>query len=799
MPLPQFHLRTFLTPALTLASAAVLFGQAAPTTNVSAQNALVKQYCVGCHSAKMRSGNLALEGLDLAKVSADAGTWEKVLRKMNAKQMPPLGLPHPVPAAEKAFTSYLETELDKAAALNPNPGRPTIHRLNRNEYSNAIRDLFALDIKSGNSLPLDDTGYGFDNIGDVLSLSPVLIERYMSAGRMVARLAVADTDVKPVVDVFAPAKGVRNSPNGGRLARTERLDEGAPFDSAGGTAFDYTFPVEADYTFKIKMPAPAAGFGETAAPVGDVFEYKTRVTAGVHHVVLTFMKSAAVAEVVPQVGGGRGGGGGFGGGGRGAGPMPPMAHMDLRMDGARLKLYDVPEGPNGPNYSELSIAGPYNVPAQGDSPSRNKLFVCKPKTAPEELPCAKRVLGTVARRAYRRPVVEADLKPLMDFYAQGRKEKNFDRGIEMALRAMLVSPDFLFRVERDKPATATAISHRVSDFELASRLSFFLWSSIPDDELLDLAGQNKLSDPKVVQAQLARMIDDPKSKAFVSNFAGQWLFLRNLDQVKPDPDIFTEFDGSLKKAFQQETEHFFNYIMRENRPVNDFLDARYTFVNQRLATFYGIKGVYGPQFRKVELADGKRGGLLGQGSILTVTSYPNRTSVVQRGKWVLENLLGTPPPAPPPNVPALEPHGKDGKQSMRQAMEAHRANPVCASCHSKMDPIGFALENFDGIGTWRDTDGGAPIDPSGVLPDGSKFDGAGGLRKALLTAHRDEFVTTLAEKLMTYALGRGLEPYDRPALRSVIRDAEHHDMTIPALIDAIVRSPQFQLRRNREL
>jgi hypothetical protein len=525
-------------------------------------------------------------------------------------------------------------------------------------------------------------------------------------------------------------------------------------------------------------------------------EIKIPVKAGVHDVVLTFMRSSAVAEVVPQVGAGRGGPGG-GGGGRGAGPMPPMAHLDLRMDGARLKLFDIPEGPNGAAYSEFSIAGPYNISGPGTSPSRQKLFVCNPKSAAEETPCARKILSTLGRRAYRRPFTDSDLKPLMEFYASGRKEKDFDRGIEMAVRAMLVSPDFLFRIERDKPG-ATG-SHRVNDYEMASRLSFFLWSSIPDDQLLDLAAQNKLSDPKVVEAQLARMIDDPKSKAFVSNFAGQWLFLRNLDQVKPDPDVFPEFDPSLKKAFQQETEHFFNSILRENRPVTEFLDAKYTFLNQRLAMFYGIKGVYGPQFRRVELADEKRGGLLGQGSILTVTSYPNRTSVVQRGKWVLENLLGTPPPAPPPNVPALDPHGKDGKMSMRQAMEAHRANPVCASCHSKMDPIGFALENFDGIGTWRDKDNGAPIDPSGVLPDGSKFDGASGLRKALMTAHRDEFVSTLAEKLMTYALGRGIEPYDRPALRAVIRDAEKHGTTIPALIDAIVRSPQFQLRRNREL
>ncbi len=385
----------------------------------------------------------------------------------------------------------------------------------------------------------------------------------------------------------------------------------------------------------------------------------------------------------------------------------------------------------------------------------------------------------------------------MTFYASGRKEKSYEYGIETALRAMLVAPDFLFRVERD-PASSAAASHRVNDFELASRLSFFLWSSIPDEELLSLADQGKLRDQKMVESQIARMLDDPKSKAFVSNFSGQWLFLRNLDQVKPDPDVFPQFDASLKKSFQQETELFFNSILREERPVSEFLDAKYTFMNQRLAEFYGVKGVFGPQFRRVELTDPRRGGLLGQGSILTVTSYPNRTSVVQRGKWILENLLGTPPPAPPPNVPPLDTHGKEGKLTMRQAMEAHRANPVCASCHSKMDPLGFALENYDGIGQWRDTDGGADIDPSGTLPNGASFKGGAGLRQALLNNHREEFVSTFTEKLMIYALGRGLEPYDRPVMRSIMREAARHNTTIPALINAIIQSPQFQMRRNRE-
>jgi hypothetical protein len=510
------------------------------------------------------------------------------------------------------------------------------------------------------------------------------------------------------------------------------------------------------------------------------------------------MRSSAVPETLPVFGAGRGGAAAAAGG-RGPAPVLPTAHMDLRLDGARLKLFDVPETANGPTFSELSIGGPYNVTAQGDSPSRKIIFgACKPGGPKEEDLCARKILTTLGKKAYRRPFTEADLKPLMTFYQTGRKEKNFEYGIETALRAMLVSPDFLFRVEKDQPNAPAGSTHRVNDYELASRLSFFLWSSIPDDELMALADQGKLKDQKVIEQQVARMLDDPKSKAFVSNFAGQWLFLRNLDQVKPDPDEFPKYDASLKNAFQKETELFFNEILREDRPVSEFLDAKYTFLNQKLAEFYGIKGVYGSQFRRVELADARRGGLLGQGSILTVTSYPNRTSVVQRGKWILENLLGTPPPAPPPNVPPLDPHGKSGKLSMRQAMEQHRANPVCASCHSKMDPLGFALENYDGVGAWRDEDNGTPIDSSGVLPDGSKFNGAAGLREALLKNHKEEFISTFTEKLMTFALGRGLEPYDRPVMRSIMREAEKHNTTIPALINAIVQSPQFQMRRNRE-
>jgi mono/diheme cytochrome c family protein len=787
----------FLLPFLIPAGARAWQGPGAEKTPAtrspalqpsSASEAVVKQYCIGCHNNRLKTADLSLQDADLKKVPANADIWEKVLIKLASKEMPPAGMPRPSEATLKQFTGYLEGELDRAAAADPNPGHPTIHRLNRNEYSNAVRDLLALDVKPGDTLPLDDTGYGFDNIGDVLSLSPVLVERYMSVGRTVARLAVGDTDVKPVIDVFTPAKEVR--PKGAaKTGPTERVGD-LPFNSAGGLSFQYIFPVDAEYDFKIRVPGSSAGFGEAAAPVAEVLDLRIPVKAGAHNVGLTAIRSTTVAEILPVAGRG------FGGGGRG-GP-PETAHLDLRFDGARLKLYDVPENPTGSSFLDLAISGPFKVTGPGDSPSRQRIFVCQPASLKEEDACAQKIFATLARRAFRRPVVAADLNRLLPIYRAGRADGGFNAGIEMALRAVLVSPDFLFRVEHDPSGATPGAVHRINDFELASRLSFFLWSSIPDDRLLELAEQGKLKEPTVLQQEVARMLDDPKSKAFVSNFAGQYLYTRSLATEKPDPDEFPAFDPGLQAAFAQQTELFFRSMMQENRPITELLNANYTFVNQRLAEFYKMPGVYGQQFRRVDVTDPNRRGILGQGSILTVTSYPNRTSVVQRGKWVLDNLLGSPPPPPPPNVPSLDPHGKDGKLSMRQAMESHRANPVCAGCHSRMDPIGFALENFDGIGAWRDKDNGAKIDASGTLPGGATFTGPAGLAQLILEQHCGEFTSTFTEKLMTYALGRGVEFYDRPAMRSIIRDAAKQDTTIPALIEAIVKSPQFQMRRTPE-
>ena len=752
--------------------------------------ALIEQYCVACHDDSTKTANVSFEKADASKVGDDAGLWERALRKLRTNQMPPAGMPQPPAEARKSLTAYLETELDHAAAIHPNPGRPAIHRLNRAEYSNAIRDLLALDVQPGSSLPPDDSGYGFDNIGEVLSMSPVLVERYLSVARQVARLAVGDPDVKPVIDVFDALREVRTGAKGQRAGRNDRISEDLPFDSVGGLSFAYTFPVDGEYIFDIKMARPNSGFGETAPPVGQVLELKVPVKAGVRRVGLTFLRSDALPETLP--------GAGRPGGGRGGGAAAPITHLDLRLDGARLKLYDVPEGQRGREINEMSIAGPYSVTGPGNSESRQRIFVCKPGSAGEEEPCARKILSTLGRRAFRRPFTNDDLTPLLSFYREGRKDGAFDQGIEMALRAMLVSPNFLFRVERDPVAAKPGSVYRISDLELASRLSFFLWSSIPDEELLTLAEHGKLQDPKMLSQQVARMLEDPKSKAFIGNFTGQWLLLRNVDIIKPDVENFPVFDESLRRAFRQETEMLFDWVVRQNRPVTEVLDANYTFLNDRLAEFYGIPGVYGSRFRRVELQDPNRGGLLGQGSILTATSYPTRTSVVLRGKWVLESLLGSPPPPPPPDVPALELHGKGRQLSMREAMEIHRANPVCASCHARMDPIGFSLENYDGIGAWRTSDNGVTINASGKLPDGATFTGPAGLKKLLLTQHRDEFIETFAEKLMTYGLGRGVEASDQPALRAIVREGEKQDVTVSALLEAIVKSPQFQMRRTKE-
>ncbi|NOT62593.1 MAG: DUF1592 domain-containing protein [Acidobacteria bacterium] len=597
----------------------------------------------------------------------------------------------------------------------------------------------------------------------------------MSAAYRVSRAAVGDPKMKPLEDTLTPR---RDPPKlFGGPARSERMSDDLPMYSRGGMSFRYYFPLDAEYQIRIKMPAnPMTG---DAKP----FDVRMPIKAGLRTIGVAFLRDSAKPEVAGPAGGRRPGGMG--------GAPPAMTQMDVRLDGARIKQFPVPENADA---DALTITGPFNVTGRGATPSRAEIFVCRPATAKDELPCARKIISTLARRAFRRPVTVADTQPLLAFYEDGRKAGDFDSGIQAALEALLVSPDFLFRLERDPRGSAQTV-RRVNDVELASRLSFFLWSSIPDDELLTLAEQRRLNNDAVLQQQIKRMLDDLRSQAFLSNFGGQWLYLRNLDTATPDPDAFPNFDEALRRGFKQETELFFASILREDRSVLDLLDANYTYLNQRLAEHYGIKGVYGSQFRRVALNDDSRSGLLGQGSILTVTSYPNRTSVVQRGKWILENLLGAPPPPPPPDIPELKATGKDGRLlSAREQLEVHRANPTCASCHARMDPIGFALENYDGIGRWRTRDAGQTIDASGKLPNGKSFVGPKELTKLLLAAHKDEYLTAVTEKLMTYALGRGLESYDAPAVRNVLREAAPDNYRLTTLISLIVKSVPFQMR-----
>jgi mono/diheme cytochrome c family protein len=754
------------------------------TASISQQRALIEEYCVGCHNREAKTGGISLEDREFNKVGLDVDLWEKVLRKVSTGQMPPPEMPRPDDQAISTFVNWLESALDHAARANPNPGRPAVHRLNRAEYSNAVRDLLAVDIKPGSSLPVDDSGYGFDNIGDVLSLSPALLEKYMSAARRVSRLAVGELAVKPVEERFHPQ---RDPSGGGMRSRGERVNDDLPFYSRGGLSFQYYFPLDAEYLIRVKTPS-----NEDAREASTSYEMRLAVKAGLRKVGVTFPRVGAKTE--PAVPGPRR----FGEYSGMSRPVVESLPMDLWLDGARIRRFEVPET-TGIDY--VVVSGPFQVSGRGETLSRNRIFVCRPASEKQETPCAKKILTTLARRAFRRPVTDVDVNPLLAFYQAGRRQGDFDDGIQNALEAMLVSPDFLFRVERDPRGAAPGTVYRLTEFDLASRLSFFLWSSIPDDRLLKLAEQRKLNNHAILEREVRRMLDDPRSQALVSNFGGQWLHLRNLETARPDPQVFSDFDGSLRRAFRRETELFFESILRENRSIFDLLDANYTFLNQRLAEHYDIPGIYGSQFRKVMLKSGtNRGGLLGHGSILTVTSYPNRTSVVQRGKWILENLLGAPPPPAPADVPDLKPHGKDGRLlSMRQQMEAHRVNPVCASCHVRMDPIGFALENYDAIGKWRTKDAGSVIDATGKLPDGTKFTGPVELKKILLTGHRDEFVTTVTEKLMTYALGRGLEASDGPAVRKIVREAAKDNYRFQTLISLVIKSTPFQMRRTPTL
>jgi hypothetical protein len=806
---------------------------------------------------------VAFEALNLANVASDAPFWEKVVRKVRTGVMPPVGVPRPDNATHEAFVRSIERELDRAAAADPNPGRTeAFHRLNRAEYRNAVRDLLGVDVNVAALLPPDDASYGFDNIAGVLKMSPTLLERYLAAAQKISRIAVGTPPPSPTVDYYRLAddlqqdhhlEGLPLGTRGGiairypfamdaeyvirpRLARD--VNESVPLylepqllevsidgervqvftlpgvstpqtPAAGrGSATSDTFDRDQPQPPPARAGGPGpvdgaqgrptdAGQGRAAAPrprpqisqidaglrvsgkereernhVDDTWDARVRVTAGEHEVTLAFLKKSSALNETTRL---------------------PF----LRPYGGAV---NTPETRMGAHLRSVEIVGPYSPTGPGSSASRRRILVCNPSGPAQEAPCAKTILSTLARRAYRRPVTDEDVEPLLAMYEEGRRQGSFDAGIERAVRRLLVSPQFLLRVERDPSDVPPNTPYRIGDLELASRLSFFLWSSIPDDELLALAEKGRLRDPAVLAAQVRRMTADARFERFVTNFAGQWLYVRNVANTGPVDEVFPDFDDTLRQAFQRETELFFESIVREDRSSLDLLTADYTFLNERLARHYGIAGIKGSHFRRVTLTpDSHRGGLLGHGSILAVTSQPDRTSPVVRGKWILENFLGTSPPSPPPNVPDLKPSVEPGAVlSMRDRMAAHRASPTCASCHAIMDPIGLSLERYDGVGRFRTlSESSQPIDASGALPDGTRFEGEAGLKQALL-AKPDQFATTIAEKLLTYALGRGVEYYDQPAVRAIVRDAARREYRFSSgLILGVVQSTPFQMRRSR--
>jgi len=758
---------------------------------VSSTGAAVKQYCIGCHNSKVKMAGLALDAIDLDAIEAGnvhqhREAWEKVTKKLRARSMPPIGMPRPDERAYHALVSSLETSLDNTVAGKLDPGRTdTFRRLNRTEYQNAIRDLLHIEVDVSSLLPADESSHGFDNV-TVGDLSPTLMERYLSAARKISRLALGSPSRAPGGDTINVPPDLTQ----------EQHFEGLPIGTRGGKVVRYNFPLDASYEIQLRLARDrnehveglrephevelmldgerVRRFTVTPPPQGKDhhlvdkdLNIRIPVKAGPHSIAVAFPKKPSVLLETER--------------------QPYQAHFNMDRH-PRIQ----------PAVYSISVTGPYEAEGPGDTPSRRRILACQPAKPDEAAGCAKRILGTLMRRAYRRPVTDTDLQVPLKFFEEARKDDGFEAGIEMALSAVLVSPEFLFRVEKDPAGVAPKTAYRISDLELASRLSFFLWSSIPDDELLDAAVREKLRIPAVLHQQVRRMLKDDRSRVLVSNFAEQWLHLRNLSSTTPDMRLFPDFDDNLRQAFRKETQLFFESILREDRSVLDLLRANYTFVNERLAKHYGIPNVYGSRFRRVTFGEeSERGGLLRQGSILTVTSYATRTSPVIRGKWILDNILGAPPLPPPPAVPSLQENTAAGKTlSMRERIAQHRANPACASCHNVMDPLGFSLENYDAVGRWRTAEDNAPIDASGALPDGSKFEGVSGLQKALL-ARPEVFVTTLSEKLLTYALGRGVEYYDVPAIRKVVRDAGARDFRFSSIIAGIVGSTPFQMRRSQ--
>jgi hypothetical protein len=745
---------------------------------------------VPCHSDRLKTAGLSLESALASGVAANAATFEKVVQKLRSGAMPPAGRPRPSRSAVESLTSQLEHALDAVEAARTDPGAPLLHRLNRAEYANAIRDLVALDVDASALLPPDDAAGGFDNVADVLGVSPALMERYLAAAGEISAMALGDPAIS------ANSRTYHVAPD---TSQSEHV-EGLPLGTRGGLRAHVSLPLTGEYLIKVKLlqtnlgsvrgleypqqlevsvdgarvhlvpmggPADFAVLPENAEDIAEALDARLRlrvpIAAGPHDVVATFVQR-------PAVEGGQ------------------------RLQSFLRSNVDATDHTGLPHIESVTIDGPFGPTSSGETPSRRAILTCRPESRAKEPACARSIIASLGRRAYRRPLSNAEMTRLLALYEEGRRSATFESGIEFALRGILASAKFVFRGERDPETVTRGTVYRLDDLEVASRLSFFLWSSIPDDELLTAATDGRLKDPSELERQVRRMLASPKAHALVDNFAGQWLYLRNLKSTSPDQNVFPDFDDNLRQAFRTETEMFFESIMREDRSVLDFLDADYTFVNERLARHYGIPNVYGSRFRRVTLTDDARRGLLGKGSVLLVTSHAGRTSPVVRGKWVLDNLLGSPPPPPPPNVPALEDSvGVVQAHSVRERLVQHRANPGCASCHRLIDPLGFALENFDAVGAWRTTDEGVPVDSSGELADGTTLAGVAGLRRELLQ-HPDTFVRTLTEKLLVYALGRGLTFHDVPVVRAVARDAAQHDYRFSSLILGIVRSAPFQMR-----
>ena len=765
---------------------------AEPSGSGEQERAALNQYCVICHNVKAKAAGaeparkLTLDNLDVSQVEKNAEVWETVVRKLRAGMMPPSAMPRPKPADFEAIITWLESELDKhAVAKLPPPG---LHRLNRTEYANAIRDLLALDIDPAKYLPSDDSTRGFDNIAGALSLSPALLEGYANAAAKISRVAMGDVKEPSLATYRAPAD-----------TSQDRHVAGLPFGTRGGLVIQHEFPADGDYVFKVfpinkGLMDNNQSFGEITGEKLELLvdgervhlyewdkelargpavhsgtpDVHVPVKAGPHTVGITFLATN----------------------------LAPGNDLNAHFLRSTIETGGLPGFKFYPQVGKLEILGPIRATGAGNSPSRRKIFVC----TSQDDSCARQIVTTLARHAFRRPVTSDDAELLMSFHRQGRKEGSFDAGIERALQRILADPEFAFRKESEPANIGAGKTWRISDLELASRLSFFLWSSIPDDELIDLASRNKLREPAVLDEQVKRMLTDQRSEALITNFTGQWLNLRALGNWAPTPMLYPDFDDNLRLAMRKETELFFGSIVHEDRSVVDLLNADYTFLNERLAKHYGIPSIYGSNFRRVQLAPefDMRRGLLGQASLQTISSQPQRTSPVGRGKTILQIFLGVSPPDPPPGVEkdlkeTGDAHGT-GKLSMRQQMEMHRKNEPCASCHKIMDPIGFSMENFDAIGHWRTTDGESPIDARGVLVDGSRLDGVKGMREALVR-YSPQFVRVITEKLLIYGLGRGTEYFDMPVVRSIVHEAEPQEYRFSALVLGVVKSEAFQMNQ----